>query len=665
MKRATLLGLALLLGTVAFLAQPVLANNHPNLARGFDAGKAYELPSDLEGVSLFNGTLNLAIPLGGRYPVSGSLSYGLTLRYHSRPWDFYSDSVNGTTNFEESSKPSHLVNAGMGWSVSLGRLLHPMDPDNDSSGWVYIGPDGSPHAFYTPPGVSTTMLPFYTRDGSFLRLSGSDSAPVVEFPDGTMHLFEPVLGDPDRRRLRQIRDQHEDSNEKPINYLDVTYRNPAGPIHAWDLADSHGRSHTLEFTTDPLVAGYYSGVEGVLIKADLAAFGGDRAEYTLEYGAEPEEINFSCPYPSKNQRVMVPFLTRVSLPEGGSYSMDLSDYNRPSNPEDNCNYFSGQLRGITLPTRGKLEYDYRKLNLPLPTGERCKDFLGPSIALQERRRLRHLGGLEGRWTYEPNTGFSAERNCSAPNNPQPPPELTNTVTDPLGHETTHYFSVSHNGDGTFLAEEYGLPLTRTIGTGHGGRFLSTETRNSSGRHLRSTYVEYESDNPNAPPGLGNQRLRINRTVFHDDNNLWTEVERDQWDGLGHYREQVSRSGDWNTNQRVSFTDFNPDHGPAFFWPEGDPWVLNTYELRTVKEGSATATESFHFDPDTGELLRRRVHTGDGAGANQGRQGSDLVQVYNYRDANDQPTGNLMSEAYHGGDGAYKVHLASGTATLTQ
>ncbi len=486
---------ALPLVLLALLGSPLLANDHPNLARGFDAGKAYELPSDLEAVNLFNGALNLAIPIGQSYPVSGTLSYGLTLRYNSRPWDFFTEFVGGSIGTRERSKPTWLSNSGLGWSLSLGRLLPPLDPDNDSPGWSYIGPDGSPHLFTKANGQpgSTAEFPQYTGDGSLLRLVGPPHNERVEFPDGTVHEFVADPNNGHKRRLSQIRD-------RSGNTVTVSYQTLSNKRRQWTITDSQGRVHRVEFSVDPLIAGYYWNHGGVLTKVDLAAFGGDRAVYRFTYGTSSiplSRINYSCPFPIHRSFVLVPLLTRIDLPEGDSYRMSLSDYNLPNDPELLCERQSGQLRGMTLPTLGRLEWDYRQLNLPLPEGDRCKDFLGPTVAIAERRRVNEDGTVAGRWKYAPSIGLQFPVHCSDPKNPNPPRTLIHTVTDPLGHYSKHYFSLSHDAVGGFDPDEYGLPLTHGT-TDFDGRHLSTQSFDKVAGLLRSTYVVYEKTTGSAP-----------------------------------------------------------------------------------------------------------------------------------------------------------------------
>jgi len=75
----------LLLATLV-LPDVLLAQTHPNLARGFEPGKAY-LVGDLDVVNLFNGGLSLTVPLGPSFPVGGGFSYSFRLTYSSQVWD--------------------------------------------------------------------------------------------------------------------------------------------------------------------------------------------------------------------------------------------------------------------------------------------------------------------------------------------------------------------------------------------------------------------------------------------------------------------------------------------------------------------------------------------------------------------------------------------------
>ncbi|MEM9598319.1 MAG: hypothetical protein AAGD06_28905, partial [Acidobacteriota bacterium] len=125
----------------------------PNLARGVSADTVYQT-DDFGTVNLFNGNLTVGVPLGGRFPVGAGFDWGLTLVYNASAWDFEREHCFGPegpgVNPPQVRKdyqvavPNPLSNAGLGWSLSLGRLLYP-DPDLPHATalhpgrWTYVG----------------------------------------------------------------------------------------------------------------------------------------------------------------------------------------------------------------------------------------------------------------------------------------------------------------------------------------------------------------------------------------------------------------------------------------------------------------------------------------------------------------------------------------------
>jgi hypothetical protein len=123
-------------------AQVGLSHVHPNLARGSGNGKTTETYG-LDGVNLFNGNLNLSIPLGINYPVGASFSYAFDLVYNSNIWDI-DQATSGVT-----AMPTKNSNAGSGWDMSFGRLIPPYVSGAQLGRWVYVSPDGALHPFYS------------------------------------------------------------------------------------------------------------------------------------------------------------------------------------------------------------------------------------------------------------------------------------------------------------------------------------------------------------------------------------------------------------------------------------------------------------------------------------------------------------------------------------
>ena len=254
LRSAVLIGI-----TMALAAAGAVAQDHPNLERGFYADQTYQA-AGLDSVNLYNGNLTLAFPVGQTFHVGGNLSYGLTLYYNSNVWDFeqrdfYPPNPGGGCALPPLSDPVTLtvalpvkgVNAGLGWTISLGSLDGPYG-SSDSPSWVYTSPDGSKHTFFatlhdynetpqdrttSPCSSSAPCNVYYTRDNTYLRLvaivdsCGKVLGADVEFPDGTVHYFATgnaaccSSGCSTSAQLTSIRDAFG-------NTLTVTY-----PTNAW------------------------------------------------------------------------------------------------------------------------------------------------------------------------------------------------------------------------------------------------------------------------------------------------------------------------------------------------------------------------------------------------------------------------------------------------
>ena len=200
-------------GLGLLLASPVAAQDHPAVERGFAADKLYQL-ANLDSVSLMNGAVSVQIPIGGTYSAGGSLSYQLNLVYASKLWDFEEiDTGPIPITKVARSMPARHTTAGFGWTLSLGRLIAPDDPSNETGRWQYLDPMGGRHGLYS------SLHPFdaieagvtYSRDSTYLRMTELASGDLtVEFPDGTVHTFT------DAGLLISIEDRFG-------NHLDVAY----------------------------------------------------------------------------------------------------------------------------------------------------------------------------------------------------------------------------------------------------------------------------------------------------------------------------------------------------------------------------------------------------------------------------------------------------------
>lgn len=630
MRRLILSILILLLPCV------LLADTFPSQERGFQAEKAFHV-GDFDTVNLFNGNLVLTIPIGGSYPVSSALSYGLTLAYNSNVWDYQEDD-NGVYN---QALPNRHSNAGLGWRLSLGELLEPLDPQNDNGLWVFIGADGAEHVFYDTLHENETAATGvrYTRDGSYLRFRFLTSATrAVEFPDGQMQTYTRQAAYD--WRLTRIEDRFG-------NWVSVSYTNDdQGKATSWTILDQHGRSQTVNLTT----ASYYGYVvESVVLKG----FGGAPAAYTFNYLS----LNIPPACPNDDPEIdgyQVPILTSVTLPDNSSYSMPSSDYYLDKSVD--CR-LPGVLKGITTPVLGRIEWTYGGYGFPTGSGE--KPWRKISAGVTSRTLRNHAGTAVGTWTYTPSL------------NPLPSPqqlarEAVRTVITPLGDKTESFFSVALDDVYTDWTKfDYGLPFTRFVTDG-GSQFLSTRTWDCDGGAVncvlkRSTYVAYERDEGFLDATFQtnmdrNRRVSATKTVYEDDSGKYEAAVFSNFDGLGHYR-QTNLSGTFDAgNTATLVTKYNAGRGayPGSFvmLNASEPWVLGTYTEQTRTEGGATAKTEHCFDAATGFLLRTRtLKTGTTQGVN------DVAAVFSSTDVTGTD-GNLKREEYYGGD-----NLTIGTGDL--
>lgn len=634
---------------VALAPAPLSAQVHPAMQRGFAAEKAFQI-GDIDHVNLFNGNLMLSVPIGSQYTTGGGFSYQLTLFYNSNIWDFQSDDFNTVTQ----AYPLRTSNAGQGWRLSLGEVLKAGSfvEANETPGHIsYVAPDGSQHAFYPTlhDGEAVVGGRQYTRDGTYIRLRGlyaNGTQIELDFPNGQTHIFQD--DGQDTYRLIRIQDPFG-------NYLNVTYT----ILGDWILNDNFGRTHHV----------YFSPAVHYPLKVD-------RVEFTLPSGTtgiwdfsyQNTLISRGCPdNDPQTQDLQVPLLTRVRQPDGIFWDMPVGTSYFVATGQT-CSELAGRIKGITLPTRGRIDWTYRSY---IQTGSdpceaKVRSWLRGTTGVGTR--TVSSGQVSGTWTYSSKVVF---QNPPAPGCNPPRTQITR-VTTPLGHIERNYFSIFRTGtDNTegWRENEYGLPFTRATGDGT-GRLLSREVYEGCDPDLdpqclpqRSFFVRYEQDRAVDDDGQGslfnlNSRMAGQRTRYDDDGGKLADVDYSAFDGFGHYRIEQTGGTFPGENRRRTFTNYNPEAGTynngggGTFAMRGpfDPWVLESFTERTTGEGggSSQSKEQYCFErdgatnlPRSGFLERKRVYL-DEFGSTPAPQ--DLVTVYQ-RDG----SGNLVREDSYGGN----------------
>jgi YD repeat-containing protein len=696
------------LAALLALALPLAAQQHPNVERGFQADKVYQL-NGIDNVNVYNGNLSLSIPIGTEYPGNGTLKYNLTLTYNSKNWDQeqyiyeYSPVCYRPPGSEiepppecgqlyVKTVPSKSSNAGMGWMLSLGRLLSASDPELNpgpaGSGppyWVYESPDGARHAFSLGEANNDSIV--YTRDGSLLRGKAIDSDHLeVQFPDGMIHTFGPAANN--SYRLTQIRDPFG-------NHLDICYTAQCGgtdgdwTLREYSASDSNTpvRQHYVRFrnlTTGtppsgngpPLNASANYDTE--ISSVDIAGFNGTRAVYSFDYTTDQISYQYAGCYGDYRQgetpNPSVPRLKTVTLPDASHWQMEYGNSGVCS-----------ALTKLVLPTGGRMEWEYMPYSLPTIA---CRRPLvpddGPGDAFYSTvegvmtKQLYTDGQQqtpELKWTYQQAPSLLAQLPCQSGNPTQKQQQSTVSITSPDGLKTEHYFSVwntsanpnppnpAQNPPTFFDISEYGLPFTRGPGSGCDAAFSSSEwclssqvfecpSGQCSSTPKRSTYVRYEGDSRYSTSdfeGYGYRREVATKTVFHDDGDRSVQTVRSRYDGLGHFRDAVT-SDSWSGFSRDEVTNYNPSksdvsvdattwaNSPANNRPTtSEPWLLNLFDKSTVSANNTSVETDVCFNATTGFLNWKRLVTG-------ATPANDVVVAFG-ADNN----GNVTTERYFGGD----------------
>ncbi len=633
-RRMGMKSLGIAIGLSVLGALGTLAQEHPNIAKGLSAPGG----TDIDTVNPFNGNLTIQLPVGLTYPVNASLSYQLNLVYNSQVWE--------NQTFDDTTKtiPARAANAGLGWSLHLGRINPPKlelgsSPSPDFFRNSYMAADGSTHTFYPTlhEGETATSGVEYTRDGSYLRLKTASRQ--IEFPDGSVHTFSSLTDG----YLTRIQDRF--GNFVQVDYQDCVPGCSAvtpSAAHRWQITDSQGRVHRIDLRDTGQTA-----QPRVVTQVDLQAFGGARALYKLIYNDSTDDQSttgtpVSLTGCGGTDAYQAWLLTRLVLPDGSVYDMPKASYyafNVPGDFNNPCK--TGLINHLRLPTQGLIEWDYKLYKFPSDSTRWSA--WQKTTGVSRRNLLDAASASVGQWTYDSalSGGTSAHEKL-----------LTNSITDPLGNKTSHYFSVCvancTDPEGVY---EYGLPVGRDAGNDGNGRFLSTQIFDSVGTLLRSTYVRFEHDAPSTDPSITergrlDQRLASQRNQFNDDPSAtYADTTSSDFDGLGHYRHQDANGNFPGTNAHSSHMHFNTSTGtygqPGYVpWPSSSPWVLNIYLFSWDQESGKTQYRIPCFEASTGFLQRYRVLKISGSTENA----NDLLQVYQHDAA-----GNLTVESNYGGD----------------
>lgn len=602
--RATMLSVAACLGLTA-LGPASATAQHPNHPQGFSPERLYQENLDqVDQVDLFSGTLSMTLPVGP-----------FRLSYNSNIWRYEVVEDGGQSHIV--SFPDRRTTGGLGWHLGLGEVYSPSHPYNQTDRWLYVDRDGGRHLFYDRlhrDDAGTEAGTFYSRDDSYLRLRRSNNFWLeIDFPDGTTQRFNSGTGGLNTvYRLEKIWSPFASELSPDVT---ITY-SEQGAEQTRTMVDRYGRTHRIMLRTD------LPWIDAVVTRVEAETVGGGVNVYTFDYDTVP--VNVSCKQtdPAAPNRISVPHLARLNLPDGTSYAMkengQLLYHNLCQSGIDDL---PGSLRGLILPTGGKIAWTWQEYEFP--PGDNSNPF-NTSAGVASRRLIDPSGQSLGGWTYRTtNLGVDGKND----------PEMRTEVVYPTGDCSKHYFNARYTTSPQ-NGWEYGLPFSYR--SSEGGVFLSSETYTDhtaggacGGTKLRSNYLRFRHDrlpgSNNRPASEwynSNRTVEAFRTVFHDDGNRWRQEEYSDFDGLGNFRvtEQSNNffADPSRVETRLRVVSFNkvPGNYPGSFTPipSSEPWVLSVFESAQVSEpqaeGSRVAKIEYDFDRDTGVArCQRRLTVG--------------------------------------------------------
>ena len=586
---------------IVFAAASLFADEHPNDARGFAADKVYDV-HDVDTVNMFNGNLTIRIPLGPSFRANALISYQYALYYNSHVWRF--DEIDLPETHYQAS-PRKPYNAGLGWSLSFGRLTGP-NSSADGTRFTFESPDGAEHLFSNaqhgggaPPLWTQTG---YTQDGTYLRMRYvNDRERHIDFPDGTTQVFFlllPAAGTWQQAtasdsvwRLREIRSALE-------NRVTFTYSRSADADVPY-----YQEIWTVQETKD-VVTGAGPAPNQNVIRASTVYFGKTTlsgfdfmALQRIDLPAPPNAgstsysfstVQTSVRNPVYPEDVPVTLLTQIMLPavngHSTTYAMTVDGTAIGAPAYETSGQESGLLDKLTLPTLGSIAWSYIRVAFPGEMGGARGPAIAYPIAVYERKTYKPgVTSADGTWHYDRQFGVGSacyDRCQTDPFRCGNSRQLTTWVLPPRTGSDPQYASVNYysiyddaidlcstpaNG---WSKDEYGLPFTRyavrpaTNSDPVPERYLSsqvvrdlnvsnlstwdgngaiTSAPNGPPVPFQSTYITY------ARPGIAGTDFTLNSsaTVYDADSGCggtcFTATNLYNFDGFGHFRQASTLS----------------------------------------------------------------------------------------------------------------------------
>jgi RHS repeat-associated protein len=499
--------------------------------------------SNFDQVAFENGNLHISIPIQN-LPQRNGKTYSWNFVYDVPTWTITGEwnATGGSPiaysfvnpcgypagcNFDFNLANWRLISNQAGWSVSYqnGTVTCPADPKPVTypviDNIVVTDPEGAMHPVEmeltnagSPTNCDNNVTSGLTTDGSGILVTGSWSPPNVTLTatlkDGTQvypNKWEDNNGNEMSTTADMLnRNPLSTSNVGSQNYLTPLGTSVPGPQYTlWTYTDSNGATQSFKLN-----------YEAIDISTSFGCLG-SCTQYTtpLLVPASLTLPNSSGTYTFGWQNDDAAELTSVGLPTGGSISYTYG-------PEQNTVVQAGNALTCSQ------------------TGADCSFiFLARKQVLT---RSVYDGTSTNKWQY---TNTVAEYSGG-----------TATVTDPLGNEEVHTYSVVKVGTGN-------CPIFCS------GSSYETEIQyyNSSSTLLRTVQKNYAADVTSVAPGnfpftVGNVRLTSETTIL--PNGLQKQTQTDY---------EVISSSIINPNTNYKTTWLNPSAVREYDWGNGAPGLL--------------------------------------------------------------------------------------------
>ncbi|HLY61017.1 MAG TPA: RHS repeat-associated core domain-containing protein [Terriglobia bacterium] len=420
--------LNLRLATILTLFLFAVSTAHAQVATGIPPFGSFGGGPDI----VDNASLNVLLAVPVLKKAGRGMPFNYSLNYNSSIWSPYSSGVYGAWS------PSGSGSSIWGWTPeSAGetgnydftqtQVCCPGQHCNPNQGtgtyynkytqWVYIDPTGTGHAMPSsvnvndsshicPPGTGSWSATGTTADGSGWTMT-VDASPEATFAYDT-----------DGRIIDFVNSKITDSNGNTITNNGSSYSDTLG-LTALSISGSGTQSSPQVYT--------YTGPSGAVT-------------VTVRYTNFNIKTNFGCSGVTEANFSNIPLVTEIDLPENTKYTFSYEG------TVGSSGYTTGRLASITLPTGGKISYDYG--NSPQHNTITCAD--GSVYGLT--RTVYPDGVTPQAWTYTRTFGSTA----------------STTIQDPQGNQTVIDFQGIYETERKLYQGSTSGTLLATVDTCYNG-----------------------------------------------------------------------------------------------------------------------------------------------------------------------------------------------------